>query len=133
MSEERVILLKEYIKAGISPILISDMPTTLFEDAVILESHCDSSLLNGHYENADFVAPSWYLEILEKSKIGVPILIIKDINKISVEEQSKFGEILKYKKVSTFNLPNNCIVIVTCTNLEKNVINKDIYSLMAHI
>lgn len=133
MSQDRINMLMEYIKAGISPILVEDLPVNIFDDAIIIDSNCDDMLLNGHYENTDFVAPKWYYELLEQSKTKMPMLVIKDINKVSIEVQSKFGELLKYKKISTFDLPVNCIIIVTCSNLKGATLNKDIYSLMAHI
>ena len=55
------------------------------------------------------------------------------INEAPLEEQTKFIEILKYKKVSTFELPKNCLVIVTCSDLTTNKINEEVYSLLAQI
>ena len=60
-------------------------------------------------------------------------LVIENINEIKLEEQTKFIEILKYKKVSTFELPKNCLVIVTCSDLTANKINEEVYSLLAQI
>ena len=51
----------------------------------------------------------------------------------NLEEQTKFIEILKYKKVSTFEIPKNCLVIVTCSDLTANKINEEVYSLLAQI
>ena len=53
-SLKNLLLLNEY------PILVEDIPNELFEDAVILCNDCDVSLLNGHYEGFNFVAPNWY-------------------------------------------------------------------------
>ncbi len=130
MNEEKMKILNSYIKSGISPILMEDVSVKAFEDAVIIESNCDREILNGSYEETNFVAPNWYNELIEKKN---QILVINEINKISTDEQIKFGEILKYKKVSTFELPKNCIIIVTCSNLKENPINENIYSLLAQI
>lgn len=132
MNQEKRTMLETFLKSGISPLLLEDISSNIFENAVILESNCDLSLLNGHYEGTEFVAPEWYQQ-LEKQENNIPILMIKDINKIPSEEQTKFIEILKYKKISTFDLPKNCIIIVTCTNLKENKINEEVYSLIAHI
>ena len=36
MHKERLDLLKDYIKTGISPILIEDIPSDLFDDSIVL-------------------------------------------------------------------------------------------------
>lgn len=132
MNQEKRKMLETFLKSGISPLLLKDISSDIFENAVILESDCDLSLLNGHYEGTEFVAPEWYEQLITQTN-NIPILIIKDINKIPSEEQTKFIELLKYKKISTFDLPQNCIIIVTCQNLKENKINEEVYSLMAQI
>lgn len=89
--------------------------------------------MDGHYENIDFCPPFWYKELLDKSKDNYVVLVIENINEIELEEQTKFVEILKYNKVSTFELPKNCLVVVTCSDLTTNKINEEVYSLLAHI
>ena len=130
MKSERMEMLEGLLKSGISPILLENFPASIFTDAVILDAACDKSELNGHYEETEFVPPEWYkkLEILDEK-----ILVISNINKIPDLEQKKFVEILKYKKVSTFELPKNTVILVTANNLEENKINEEVYSLMAHI
>jgi len=133
MKEDKLKILSTYIKSGISPILMEDVSTKIFDDAIIIDSNCDRELLNGHYESTNFVAPDWYNELVKKSKEPYSILVISKINKIPTNDQIKFGEILKYKKVSTFELPKNCIIIVTASDLKNNPINENIYSLLAYI
>lgn len=130
---ERIELLEGILKTGVSPILLEDIKGDIFENAVILEGDSDISEFNGHYEGADFIAPIWYQKLVSSDSLYEPILVIKDINKVPCEEQKKFIEILKYKKVSTFDLPKNCIIIVTASNLKENKIDEEVYSLMAHI
>lgn len=130
MKKEKLDLLSAYIRSEISPILLEDISTDIFKNPVIINSNCDISFLNGHYEKEKFVGPSWYNELIKKDN---PILLINNINSISKEEQYKFVEILKYKKVGTFELPKKCIIIATCNNLKDNPLNEEVYSLMAHI
>lgn len=130
MKNEIKEILKNYLNSGITTILMENISSDIFDDSVVIKSNIDVSELNGHYEDINFCPPSWYKELLEKSN---PILVIENINEINLEEQTKFIEILKYKKISTFDLPKNCIIIVTCSNLKNNKINEDIYSLLAHI
>jgi len=130
MKSERMEMLEGLLKSGVSPVLLEDFPASIFTDAVIIDSTCDKSELNGHYEGTEYLPPEWYTKLISLSE---PLLVISNINKISQEEQKKFVEILKYKKISTFDLPEKCIILVTASNLEENKINEEVYSLMAHI
>lgn len=133
MNQERLNMLSEYLKSGMPPVLLENVPAEVFSSAVVIESNCDVSLLNGHYENTEFKAPKWYEELIKESKNSHPILLINEINKIPLSDQTKFIEILKYRKISTFDLPKNCTIIVTCSNLNNKPINEEVYSLVAHI
>lgn len=126
-SLKKLLMLNEY------PILVEDISNELFENSVILNNDCDISLLNGHYEGVNFVAPDWYNILTEKCKDGLTLLIINGINNIDREEQLKFVEILKYRKISTFDLPKNCSIIVTAYDLENKPIAEEIYSLVASV
>lgn len=133
MNRERFNLLENYIKSGISPLLVQNIPSNSFKNSVVIKANIDRSELNGHYENIDFCPPLWYKELLDKSNRNTAVLVIENINEIKLEEQTKFIEILKYKKISTFELPKNCLVIVTCSDLAFNKINENVYSLLAQI
>lgn len=130
MYKEKLEILDSYLKSGLTNILIEDMPKEIFKDEIILESNCTIDDLNGHYEGIEFMPPVWYQDLIKNNK---KILVINDINKLPIEEQSKFGEILKYKKISTFDLPKDCVVIVLVNNLKENKICEEVYSLLAHI
>lgn len=130
--DERLDMLEKYVKAGISPILIEGTPITT-KKAVYLNANCDKSLLNGHYDASNFVAPNWYNELLEKSKESHCVLVINGLNEIPKEEQIKFIELFKYKKISTFELPKNCVIITTCSSLVEKTISEEVYSLLVHI
>lgn len=133
MNKDRLKLLENYLEIGIGPLLIENLPSDSLPNCVVIKNNIDKSQLNGHYENIDFCPPTWYKELLEKSKTDYVILIIEKINEISLDEQAKFIEILKYKKISTFELPTNCIIIVTCSDLNVGKINEDVYSLLVQI
>ena len=133
MNKEKILMLDGFIKAGIFPILLEDIPAEIFENATILEGDCDRTLLNGHYEKEEFCPPKWYEQLKHQNKNKNPVLVINNINKIPSEEQTKFIELFKYKKISTFELPKDCIIIVTATNIKENKINEEVYSLMVNI
>ncbi len=133
MNNERLNMLKNYIKSKVSPLLVQNMPSDFFDNSVVIKSNINRGELNGHYENMDFCPPMWYKMLVKKSKTGTAVLVIENINEIKLEDQPKFVEILKYKKVSTFELPKNCLIVVTCSDLTINKINKEVYSLLAQI
>lgn len=134
MNKEQVDLLGEYIKTGTSAILIEEIPeNAIKKGAVVLEADCSKAELMGHYENLEFIAPEWYKKLMDSSKQHTPVLIIKDINKIPEEEQRKFIELFKYRKVYVHKLPENCMIFATYSNLEERPIQEELYSFMVHI
>ena len=134
MNKEPVDLLGEYIKAGKSAVLIEEIPDSVIEKgAVVINSDCSNAELMGYFDNLEYVAPKWYDKLIESSKKHTPVLIIKDINKVPEEEQRKFIELLKYKKVYVHKIPENCMIFVTYSDLKGNPIEEEVYSFMAHI
>ncbi len=120
-----------YLKANVAPILIDFLSGQDFENAIVLPANIDSLELNGHYEGMIFKPPLWLAEILGENKSK--ILVIDKIDMISKEEQLKFCELLEYRKISTFTLPENCIIIVTANEINKEKINCEIFSLVVRI
>lgn len=133
MNKEKLEMLNEYLKNTNIPVLVEDIPLEIFSDYVIIPSDINVKELDGHYEKTEYCPPSWYTSLVDKYKENKAILVITDINKISKNDQGKFVEILKYKKVSTFDLPKDVRIILTANNLKENEINEEIYSLLAHI
>ncbi len=126
--EEKMKMFKNYILSNVAPILIDFIDGNSIPNSVILPADCNVNDLNGHYENIDFVAPNWFNELNTKN-----LLVISNIDSISKEEQMKFVELLAYRKISTFELPKNTIIILTAKKISKETINEEIYSLVAHI
>lgn len=124
-------LFLSYIKANIAPVLVDFISGEDLDDAIILPADINTKELNGHYDGIDFVPPKWLSELLNTGNSR--ILVIDKIDSISKEEQTKFIELLKYRKISTFKLPKNVIVIVTASDINKNTINEEIFSLVAQI
>ena len=124
-------LLSSYIKANVAPILVNFIEGKDIPGAIIIPANIDQKDLNGHYENENFLAPKWLNEVLSTNASSV--IVIDNIDSISKEEQSKFIELLEYRKISTFELPKNCVIIVTAKDINKDKISEEIYSLVAHI
>lgn len=130
MKSKKEILLS-YIKANVAPILIDFISGDDLNGAVVVPASVDVKDLNGHYDGADFMPPKWLNEILSTN--ASRILVIDKIDSISKEEQLKFCELLEHRKISTFELPKNCVILVTSNEISKDKINEEIFSLVARI
>lgn len=129
--ESKKELLMSYIRASISPILVDFITSANIRGAVTIPADIDIKELNGHYDDKEFLPPKWFTLI---ENISTPkALVIEGIDSISKEEQLKFCELLEYRKISTFELPKNIVIIVTAKEINKDKISEEIYSLVAHI
>ena len=124
-------LLNLFIKSNMAPLLIDFIDGNNIPSSVILPANLEITELNGHYDNTEFNPPEWLKKLQDSNMPN--ILVIDKIDSIPKNEQSKFIEILKYRQVSTFELPKNTIIIITAKHINKNTINEEIYSLVAHI
>lgn len=129
--EDKKEMLSSYIKANVAPVLVDFISGKDINGAVVLPANIDVKELNGHYEESEFVSPKWFNDIISTN--ANRILVIDKIDTISKEEQLKFCELLEYRKISTFNLPESCVIIVTANEINKNKINEEIFSLVARI
>lgn len=129
--EDKKEMLLSYIRANVAPILVDFISGQDLKDAVVLPANVDVKELNGHYDGADFMPPKWFNDITNTNEIKV--LVIDKIDTVSKEEQLKFCELLEYGKISTFELPKNCVIILTANKINKDMINEEIFSLVARI
>lgn len=130
MKEKKEMLLT-YLKSNVAPVLVDFLPINDFDFAVTIPANIDIKELNGHYEGLDFIPPKWLNEILSSTKNKM--LVIDKIDTISKEEQLKFVELLKYRKILTFELPKDCLIIITANEINTEKISNEIYSLVACI
>jgi len=131
--EERREMFRAYIDANVAPLLVENANEEIFHDPVIIPANCDVSLLTGHYENDKFEPPPWYKELIAKKDVQYNYLVISDITSTSKDEQLKFVELLKHRKISDFELPENVVIIVLASSVNRDLIAEEIYSLVAHI
>ena len=121
MNKELVEVLREYIKGRVAPILMEDRYVPIIPDYVevsLQELDCF------YDENGKYLPPKWFDELSTKR-----IVMIRNIDHYSFEEQRKIIELLKYRKISTFSLPDSVILLVTCENMDFEKILSDIVSL----
>ncbi|MBO5183101.1 MAG: hypothetical protein J6B64_01755 [Bacilli bacterium] len=129
--ENKKELLMSYIKANVAPILVNFISGKDIPGAIVISADVDAKELNGHYDGADYMPPKWYNELVTNNNSKV--LVIDLIDSINKEEQLKFIELLEYRKISTFELPKDCVIIVTAKEVNKDKISEEIYSLVAQI
>lgn len=123
-------MLLSYIRVNVAPILVDFLSGKDLPYATILPANLDIKELNGHYENTEYLPPRWLNKLQQNSN---NLLVIDQIDTISKQEQLKFYELLKHRKISTFVLPSECRIIITATEINKDKINEKIYSLVAQI
>ena len=121
--EDKKEMLLSYIKANVAPVLVDFISSKDLNEAVVLPANIDVKELNGYYDGADFMPPKWLNEILSTNESK--FLVIDKIDTILKEEQLKFCELLEYRKISTFELPKNCVIIVTAKEINKDKINEE--------
>lgn len=129
--ENKKEMLLSYIKANVAPILVDFISGNDINDAILLPASIDIKELNGHYDGADFMPPKWLNEILNANTSK--ILVIDKIDGIEKEEQLKFCELLEHRKISTFELPKSCVIVLTANEINKDKINEEIFSLVARV
>ena len=119
--ENKKEMLLSYIRANVAPILVDFISGNDINGAVVLPANVDVKELNGYYDGADFMPPKWLNEILGTN--ANKILVIDKIDAIAKEEQLKFCELLEHRKISTFELPKSCVIIVTANEINKDKIS----------
>lgn len=101
----------------ISPVLVVSDKEVDFKGSTILPSKIPSKNLGVVNTATGLKCPAWFFDIL-KGKASHQI-VIKDIDLISFYSQQKFCELLKYKTISTIELPSDCNIIVTAKDIKK--------------
>ena len=131
--KEKLEMLQDYIDTNVSPILVDFVDFNDSNKVIALPATASLEELNGHYEGTEYVAPKWFNDLEKISKTKNTVLLIDKIDTIAKEDQLKFVEILKYRKIGTFDLPSNCVIILSANKVNKDTINEEIFSLVAKI
>ena len=122
-------ILNTYIKTNVVPIVIDFLESKDIPNSIVLNPTKEKIELDGHYEGIEYKPPKW-LEILLNDPTKL-ILVIDDLEKIPIEEQNKFIEILKYRQISTFEIPEEYRIIIISKDYKK--LSKEIQNLTALI
>jgi hypothetical protein len=130
MKEKKEMLIT-YMEANVAPILVDFMTGEDFPEAVVIPADIPQSELSCHYEGGKYVTPKWYNKLISPG--SKKILVIDKIDEIKLKEQLKFIDILKYHQVSTYSLPKDSRIIVTASQVNKDTVCEEIFSLVAKI
>ena len=131
MNDDKIKMLEEYIKLKTIPILIS-ADKNIFKDYIEIKADCSNEVLKGKFDSDGYQSPPWYNEVKSKDNT-VNLLIITNFDKADKTKQKRFVELLKYRKIGTLNLPENCVIILLASTINKESIDREIYSLVANI
>lgn len=132
MTDEIKNMIEEYIKLNTIPLLIS-VDKNIFKNYTEIKANCSNEVLKGEYTLDGYQTPSWYNEIKSKENNKFNLLIITEFDKADKEKQKRFVELLKYRQIGTLTLPKNCTIIVLANTINEESIDREIYSLVAHI
>ena len=115
MEEQVKTKLKAVIQNNFStPLLIDGVNFSESDSAVILPSTIESKDLGIVANENGYTYPQWLNSLQEKASLKKRVyLVIDSINNISVDEQLKFYEILKYRAISSVKIPDNVQVLLT--------------------
>ena len=115
VKQETKDMITSYLKTNLAPLLLENISPEAFEQAVLVGANCGIEGLNGHYEGIKFVPPNWYKKLIDAPS---KLLVICNIDDIPKEEQDRWIEVLKYRKVSTFELPQDTRIILLVKKID---------------
>lgn len=125
--------LKELMTISSEPILVKDAKFNNTGLDVVIDSEISIDELNDKFVDGKYVTPDWYNDLVNKAKERKTALVIDNINNIDEEAQLKFLDIIKYKKIGIYKLPENIIIFITYNTSSKYKLNENIASLVMHM
>ena len=99
-----------------APVLVIGKKVDDFKNYTLIEADIPSQDLGAINTASGVKFPKW-LESIQSGKSSKKI-IINNIDSLDVELQEKFYELLKYKTISSMDLPKDCTIIVLANNIE---------------
>lgn len=128
MDSKKMQVVKESIIDYAMPLfIVGECNLFTEQNATVISATCEKenfAIVTGH-------TPKWILEVSNKADTNNNTLVITDIEKITVDEQEKFLEILKENQVSSVKLPKNLKIVML--SKEKCDISEKIARLVDYI
>ena len=107
------------------------VPEEYLQYATFLPADCDAPTLRGSFDGRDFHAPEWAAGLDANSDAPMNLLVIRGMETLSDRAQTKFRDILKFRKSWMTELPENCAVVVLLPADFR--LNPEIGALMARV
>jgi len=126
-------IIKEYIKDNITPIWLEGFNLTMFKDMTVVPPEAprsDFAVLVG--ANGP-IYPKWYKLVMSKQHKPINLLVFESIDLLSDEEQERFLELVKYRRISNVKLPENCCIILTTAKQNQGRINEKLRRFLTYI
>lgn len=98
-----------------APVLAVGFSSSSFGDSTVISASIPSAELGIVNTLSGLQAPSWFYEIVKGNSSHQ--IVIDGVDSIDKENQEKFYELLKYKAISDIDLPADCTIIVTASNI----------------
>ena len=125
--------LRELMSISNEPILVNDVKFNNTGLDVVIDSKISIDELNDKFVDGKYVTPDWYNDLVNKSKERKTALVIENINDIDEVAQAKFIDIIKYKKIGLYKLPENIAIFITYNTSSEYKLNDNIASLVMHM
>jgi len=128
MNSNKMQVVKESIIDYAMPLFIVGKCSLFTEqNATVISATCEK----GNFVIIGGYTPKWVSEVFSKADTNNNTLVITDIEKIDIDEQEKFLELLKENQVSSVKLPKNLKIVIL--SKEKCDINEKIARLVDYI
>lgn len=125
--------LKGLMSISNEPILVNDVKFNNNGLDVVIDSKISIDELNDKFVDGKYVTPNWYNDLVNKSKERKTALVIENINDIDEVAQAKFIDIIKYKKIGLYKLPENIAIFITYNTSSEYKLNDNIASLVMYM
>jgi len=125
VSQDKLERLKEYMKLNVAPILITDVTPAFFINPIVIDHTCSKEELNAYSKE------NWYQKT--KKEEDNPFIIIDEITQLEKEEQLKFLELIKYRKIGEHVLNDKFIIILTSKKENLKNLNETLASYVVQI
>lgn len=102
--------------ANLSPVIALNENSESFNNAIILPANIKSKDLGVVALKQGLKVPTWFTKLFDENK---KIIVIDKLDTIDLYNQEKFYELLKYKTISSVNLPDDCSIIITALDINK--------------
>lgn len=132
MKNEKLEIIHDLVLSNVSPIVVKDTTELL---AFTQMHKCATTVINAKHSDVELELlgnkePSWLTDANEDKGEKFNLLIIDNFFEIKHDEQMRFFELLKHRKVYTWKLNDTIVIILKGKKSEKSKVNQTLLSLL---